>query len=435
MSRLNEGVALRGRRSCLVLTVVATALVGAPGGAPAAERGSPSDRLQSAWVELAAGRTAIVRAITEAPKCPPVRFDGTKRSMRVRADVTPDFSVLTCERGVDPDVRRISVAGKKLPVPASRPRRIAVVGDAGCRLEGPARSQACNDPDRWPFAQVADSVAEWHPDLIVHVGDYLYREDACPDGNEGCAGSPFGDDWPAWDADLFTPASKALKAAPWIFVRGNHEACNRAGEGWFRFLDTRGVPHPCQDFTLPYGVDIGNGMRMVVMDTSGASDFTPFNPVQYAPQFSALPELAGDRAWLLTHRPLWGLAAIKGGSDYALTNTTLEMASQNSLPDAVRMVLSGHLHNAEVFGFTGDRSPQVVVGNSGTSLDDQITKPIEGTDAGGGETIKDALAVSRFGFATFTSNGPGWQLSLRGVGGNAFAQCRVAGSSAACESG
>ena len=28
-------------------------------------------------------------------------------------------------------------------------------------------------------------------------------------------------------------------AAPWIVVRGNHESCSRAGQGWWRFLDPR----------------------------------------------------------------------------------------------------------------------------------------------------------------------------------------------------
>jgi hypothetical protein len=329
---------------------------------------------------------------------------------------------------------RVVIAGNELPPPVRRPRRIAVVGDAGCRLAGPGRSQACNDPQQWPFEQVSDSVAEWNPDLIVHVGDYHYREQPCPDGNAGCAGSPYGNNWATWNADLFTPAANALAAAPWIFVRGNHEACDRAGPAWFRFLDTRPVPRSCQDFTLPYAVDVGKGLRLVVMDASGASDFSPFNPEPFAPQFSALAEFAGDRAFLLTHRPMWGLAAINGGNAFALTNTTLEMASGNLLPDAVRMVLSGHLHNVELFGFTGGRAPQIVAGNSGTLLDDQITAPIVGTDAGG-ETIKDALAVSRFGFVTLNSKGQGWQLDVRGVNGGAFARCRVAGSSAACETG
>ena len=30
------------------------------------------------------------------------------------------------------------------------------------------------------------------PDLVIHVGDYYYRETPCPAGEAKCAGSPFG---------------------------------------------------------------------------------------------------------------------------------------------------------------------------------------------------------------------------------------------------
>mgnify|MGYP000167914488 CR=1 FL=1 len=61
---------------------------------------------------------------------------------------------------------------------------------------------------------VAGAVAAWDPDLIVHVGDYLYRESPCPEGQSGCAGSPHGDNWATWNADFFAPASPLLGAAP-----------------------------------------------------------------------------------------------------------------------------------------------------------------------------------------------------------------------------
>ncbi len=64
-----------------------------------------------------------------------------------------------------------------------------------------------------------------------------YREDECPAGNTGCAGSPSGYGWAPWNADFFAPAAPLFAAAPWVMVRGNHEDCSRAGEGWFRFLD------------------------------------------------------------------------------------------------------------------------------------------------------------------------------------------------------
>src|SRR6185295_2239356 len=102
--------------------------------------------------------------------------------------------------------------------------------------------QDCNNPALWPFAQVAQSVADAKPDLVIHVGDYLYRESACPAGDAGCARSPYGYDWPTWKADFIAPAAPALRAAPWIVVRGNHEICRRGGAGYFRLLD----PTPAQ---------------------------------------------------------------------------------------------------------------------------------------------------------------------------------------------
>ena len=127
-------------------------------------------------------------------------------------------------------------------------KSIAAFGDTGCRLKSAktaakeddingadarGKFQDCNDPALWPFAQVAQSVADAKPDLVIHVGDYLYRESACPAGDAGCARSPYGDDWPTWKADFFAPAAPALRAAPWIVVRGNHEICRRAGAGLF----------------------------------------------------------------------------------------------------------------------------------------------------------------------------------------------------------
>ena len=57
------------------------------------------------------------------------------------------------------------------------------------------------------------------PDLVIHVGDYYYRENACPP-NKGCADSPFGDHWPTWQAELFDPAGFVDIAPPggWVPV-------------------------------------------------------------------------------------------------------------------------------------------------------------------------------------------------------------------------
>ena len=95
-------------------------------------------------------------------------------------------------------------------MPRPNPQRIVMFGDTGCRLKTGDPTQACNDHNAWPFPKVAAMAAAARPDLMIHVGDYEYREDACPTGNIGCAGSPSGYGWDAWNADFFQPAAAAL---------------------------------------------------------------------------------------------------------------------------------------------------------------------------------------------------------------------------------
>src|SRR5262249_38731670 len=161
-----------------------------------------------------------------------------------------------CALALQPSDRVADVAGARLELAPVTPRRIVILGDTGCRVKG-AAIQACDDPKAWPFPQVAAHAAARRPDLIVHVGDYLYRESPCPEGDARCAGSPHGDTWAAWTADFFAPAGPLLTAAPWVFVRGNHESCARAGLGWFRLLDAAPAPPTCPAESAAFAVDLG----------------------------------------------------------------------------------------------------------------------------------------------------------------------------------
>ena len=140
----------------------------------------------------------------------------------------PDFPVLVFEARLSADARDAVTGTQRLPSPPPRPEKIVVVGDTGCRVKT-GLVQACNGPAAWPFAQIARSAVAWQPDLVIHVGDYFSRDDPCPAGNAGCAGSLTGDTWAAARADFFAPAAPLPEVVPWIFVRGNHEACDRTG--------------------------------------------------------------------------------------------------------------------------------------------------------------------------------------------------------------
>src|ERR1700681_998698 len=222
----------------------------------------------SAWLQYGADSAPHARAVVSDAACPAVVADGRTVRMTHRAAKIPGFDDVVCDAAIDTKARRLRVGERELPAPARDPQTVVVLGDTGCRI-GVVTAQSCDDPAAWPFPHIARSIAAVRPDLVVHVGDYLYREKPCP-LLAHCAGSPHGDDAAAWYADFLTPAAPLFAAAPLVLLRGNHEECARNGTGWFRYLDPAATS-ACADATDPYEVDLG-GLRIVAFDSSTAHD-------------------------------------------------------------------------------------------------------------------------------------------------------------------
>jgi hypothetical protein len=357
--------------------------------------------------------------------------DGTALPMAVRAGRSQELDVLVCEAPVPAGAREIAVAGRRLPPPPREIRTIAVIGDTGCRIKGET-VQDCNSRRKWPFARIARRVAEHRPDLVIQVGDFHYREDPCPAGKESwCGGSPYGDNWPVWKADFFDPAAPLLAAAPWVFVRGNHEDCGRAWRGWFRFLDPSPYSAACNDDPTPYAVALP-GLQLLVLNTSLAGAKQPPSFKEAFQEVNRLARESRSPSWLLMHHPLWAF----GQWDGKLTPVTevLQQDSGNSLAPEIRLVVTGHIHLFQAVGFGPDagRPPHLVVGNSGTALDGEITLPIQGQDLAGAK-VESAATRSRFGYALAVPSGQGWDVTLYSPRGKPTIVCRIAGASLDCK--
>lgn len=146
------------------------------------------------------------------------------------------------------------VGGVALKMPTAHPRRILVVGDTGCRVTGAVSgTQDCNDPQQFPLEFLSNYAATFKPDLVVHVGDFFYREQPCPTGFAGCEGNPAFDNWDSWNADWFGPARNLIAAAPLALSRRNHESCNRGARGWFRLLGVSPYDQDAVGPLTPYG--------------------------------------------------------------------------------------------------------------------------------------------------------------------------------------
>ena len=436
---------------------------------------APVVGLRYVYVVLGVDGQPVARAITGDAACPGIDFDGAALPMDVRARpiTTPArsraplgaskpavFPVLTCEKVVPAGVVRASIAGRALPLPQPDPQRIAILGDTGCRLLIYAAGwQACNDTVAWPFKGVADGAAGTSPDLVLHVGDYHYREDPCPAGNAGCAGSPWGYGWDAWEADFFAPAEKLLAAAPWIVVRGNHEICSRAGQGWWRFLDPRpfNARQSCDDpaddgignYSAPYAVPLGAGRasdtQFIVFDSSvtGYEKLTPSDAMYraYSPQFEAAFTLAARKPenFFVDHHPILGFATNpeKPAEPYpgnaALQSVMNAFYPTVLFPPNVLATFAGHNHLLEVVSFSTPHPAQFVFGNGGDFADVPLRLPLPpGTTPAPGAVVAGIVALSPFGYTTMGRDGAGWKLVARDVRGGLMTTCALAGKRASC---
>ena len=383
----------------------------------------------SAWLQYGADGEPHARAVVTDAVCPAVMVDGRAVQMAERAARSAPFDDVVCDAPLDASARRIRIGSRELPAPVRNARTVVVLGDTGCRISTFV-AQSCDDPSAWPFPQIARAIAAVHPDLVIHVGDYLYREHGCP-LLARCAGSPHGDDAPAWYADFLTPAAPMLASAPLVAIRGNHEQCDRNGGGWFRYLD----PHAtttCADATEPYELGFVD-FRIVAFDSAVAEDrrVDPSRGPVYARQFAMVREMAERpdlrptrvrslqlrrESWFVTHRPPY-------------TNVDERSAMGDAL-EPFDAVLGGHIHFFAAMN-VASLPPLLINGEGGAQLDPNYAAFL-GLAVGDLHVQGDVFGSARFGFGVYTRTGTGWTISLRDADGSERARCRLANRSVHC---
>jgi hypothetical protein len=392
------------------------------------------------WVELGSNGSSSVRAITD-DACPSVLFDGMPTPMSTRSDpgatlanvTAAAFAVRGCEIAVPAGAISAVLDGKALPLARPNPQRIVVLGDTGCRLKG-AAVQDCNDPQSWPFPVIAAAAAAARPDLVIHVGDYHYRESACPVARSGCNGSPSGYGWDAWNADFFVPAAPLFDAGPWVMLRGNHEDCDRAGEGWFRFLDRMPMPAACSDLSGIFVARLGD-FAVVAVDGAKAEDpkddAAPLAAMLRQQLVDVLPQLPAE-AWLASHRPFDAVRAPdKHEQGNVVDNHVQELAFGAIMPAAVSVLLSGHIHFFQAIDFGGERPPQLVVGTGGDALALMPPLSLAGADING-VPVKTSVTYSGFGYMVWDRAPNGWAGTLFDTAGKPLQRCSLAKRSLTC---
>lgn len=440
---------------------------------------------QAVWVQMRPDdkgmeNRLIVRAIVSShADCPEIIVNNHPQIMTERVPLArQDFPPRLCEFELKPG-EKARVGEHELPERPAEPTSILVLGDTGCRMTF-YQWQPCGDLDEWAFPDLAIVAAEVAKDknvnLVIHVGDYHYREHSCPDRKAGCRASPSGDNWPVWKAEFFDPAAELLRAAPWVMVRGNHENCGRAGTGWHHFLGPRmqGLTGPknCEDDTEPYLLKLSKMHYLAVLDTAAATETYQIEErgVNYYNEITGMLRAikkahenrdgsnGGPTVWVLVHQPLWAefakesdeAAKGKNGNDSKKVDQLRKMAQElfaapikgvreavrdatNSGPE-VSLVLSGDTHMFQYFMPENTDLPiQIVAGMGGTALEKakgftHITEEYNKALTLFGDPGQITGFV-QFGFLLLTREGEAWEATLYNREGEAVLACPLPGSS------
>ena len=387
------------------LAAAAAVSFGAFAAVPGARAQSASDHV---WVQYEADGVPHVRAIGAGGTCPALTVGGASTPLAVRAGPAAGFSDTVCDLVLPANVAGAHVGAIALPAIPRAPKTIALFGDTGCRLLND-QVQACNDPLAWPFPAIARDVAAAHPDLVIHVGDYYYRETPCP-GTANCANSPHGDIAASWVADYFAPMAPVFAVAPIINVRGNHEDCKRSPLGWARYLDgttaVACVAHEPPSFVAFDDLVVGN-----VDDATEVTETLPSPPLFASDEAAvdARAAVAGRETWLVAHRPPVAYEASHENADAAGAH--------------LAAVISGHIHTFGAYTIPGE-PPQVLVGMGGDNLAaDAETVPL---------AVFGGLTDRRFGYALFERRGNGWDIVVHDADTAVHRRCRLAARTVTC---
>ncbi len=408
--------------------------VPAPEPAPAAKLlpAVPLRALKSVWTQYGPGGVLEARAVVEG-QCPAILTGVELGAMQPRASADANFPTL-CSATLPATTKLAALVFPKelagtppagalpvsdvvpLPVPVADPQRILIIGDGGCRSKA-EKHQDCLKPEIWPFAQVSAEAAKLKPDLVIHVGDYVSREQACPANVAVCQNQPFGDNWAAWDADTFTPLKPLLAVAPVVFTRGNHEDCKREGLGYLRLLAPQAFDPKagCIPHLPPYSVPFAR-LNLVVSDDADAED-TSVVDAEVPVYRAEIANLANEKSptWWVLHRPIWGLISGPLGIPAGGNQTILAAVEDKGIPAPVELMLSGHIHTFEAINYTPDPHvpPQILSGRGG-DLMDPTPANLRGAIFQGlsGVHVKDGISVPEFGFSLMTRTDDGWRIDV-----------------------
>ncbi len=317
---------------------------------------------------------------------------------------------------------------------------MAVIGDTGCRLKekksGDPNYQECQKPEEWRYPDLVKQLLREKMDLVVHTGDYHYREQCSNPTACAVITKSIGFGWNAWWDDFYGPTQELFKKNTFLFVRGNHEACDRAYQGWKPLSNQSLVMNEACVGTEPFEINQIGDLILINFDNSSfeeRGDMPAEARLAWVQQFRDLSirlgaDLKHKEVWLLFHKPALGFNPRKEDAEpESISDRLLGVISETDLLTKIDYILSGHIHNQQIV-LTKPKFKQFIVGNSGTSLE-----PF-------GRVIRSAQLISsteskkNIGYALFNRDGfKKWHIVYKDVEGNPNLSCSLNKQKISCD--
>ena len=482
MIRRGRSLSIIGAGALVAAAGVVTPAVGAPSSPTVFNPGVIAAYSVAAPLSEAASGIIARAVIPRGAACPNVVVTITGHSAseevvmygrNLPTTTAPAFtSIEVCSARIPPHAITARIMGHVIPAHMpTRIRSLAMFGDSGCRISA-AQVQNCAGVDTWPLASVSESIVEHQPDAVIFNGDFFYREAPCPaDAQAECGSSPppvstlpFTDSAYGWIADVLLPMAPVLSTAPLIVTRGNHEACNRGGNGYFLLMDPRrdtvgtcapqlvnGVLTAAPTLPTPtYAIDLavspGRTLRLAIVDSAGGSDttadaFAAVQRVGYLQAAALTRPKPGRENWLVSHRPIYAFVTTdfaRPGIPFNPWTSVDQTAASFGLLGHYSLIFSSHLHLAQAVQIP-NQPPQLVLGNAGTLLDPPTGYPLPTSGPHGTADQQYPAPTSawvdvRFGYALATPRAAAgaWQIRMIDPEGGDMARCGMANRAIHC---
>lgn len=385
------------------------------------------------WVQFnSAGKMELRYVANNNKPCPKAIVNGQVTQMQERAKTDKLFPHHICQSQAYDDIDSVEIDQTKIQLASRNHNKILIIGDTGCAEN--EHDQDCSNTKDWPLAKIAETIKNKEQyDYAIHVGDFHYDTEDFSYGE--------------WRREFLEPMQPILNKAPWIFVRGNHEDCNRAGEGWMRLLSPFPYQTGCIKNLPLYEASLGK-YRFIVMDNSSSHDVydkakTPYEEVlairKFSSEFSIVGNMAkdaknrGQTPIFLMHKPIFGVDQVDGKDK--LLNVTMESAARPKYVEQIALVISGHVHAWEALSVKDDKMPpQIIVGNGGNALikGDNRFANINRIAKSLGVEIGQFAGKIEFGYATLSTFDDLMVVEFKSVDGDVVKTCKVQNRQLSC---